>query len=228
MKNDAMATILASIVLAAVLQTAVKAEAAAPAFDLASVFQTAAKTETLADPQPGAKVSVYSTQKNIDPAGRLEAVVSGLWVPLSVSLDTHGAFTLENTGGDDVNYDADTVVWEGYLLSKTAGQFTFTANHSGDTSVSLVYRNGARERFQPANQFALQINDQSVAGNGTQSFNVDLNAGYNRIAVMATMWTGSDTPRFTLVYKPSNSTVIPRSITPKSLYHEEEIGDDDW
>ncbi len=197
------------------------------ALAVAAALQTVAKGEDPMDPQPGAKVSVYSTQKNFEAGERFEAVTSGAFVPLSVSIDSRTAFTLDEVEEDDANYDADTVVWEGFLLSKTAGQFTFTASHSSGIEVHLYYRNGNNIYLEPANQFAIQINGQTLAGNGNQSFNVNLNAGFNTIKIMANMWTGG-TPKFTLAYKPANSTVTPRPITPKLLFHEEEISDEDW
>lgn len=198
------------------------------ALAMAAALQTAAKAEEPIDPQPGVKESFYSLQENMGPVDRFGTVQAGSAVPLVVTIDASASFTKGKMDASNMKYDADTLVWEGYLMSKTAGQFTFTAAHSAGTDINMTYRNGKCVHIYPANQFVVDINGQTVAGNGAKSFNVQLNAGFNPVKIMAVLWTGDSTPTFTLNYKPANSTVTPRNITPATLYHDEEINDDDW
>ena len=190
-------------------------------------LQTVAHAEDPISPTPGAKVSVFSTQENLTPEERWQTLTFGTLVPLTVSIDTKGSFSIGKVDENKLNYDADTLIWEGFLLSKAAGQFAFTVVHSAGTSVSLKYRNGKSVWFKPANQFAIQINGETFFGNGNKSFVAHLSAGYNKVKIMATMWTGS-TPTFTLSYKPANSTIEPRAITPAMLFHEDEYTNEDW
>lgn len=195
---------------------------------LATAFHSPVKAEEPIDPQAGAKEFCYSLQENMGAVDRFGTVQAGSVVPLVVTIDTSPSFTMGKVDSSNAKYDGDTLVWEGFLLSKSTGQFTFTASHSADIGINLSYRNGKRIYLKPANQFVVEINEQTIAGNGLKSFNVQLNAGYNPIKIMATMWTGGSIPTFTLNYKPANSTVAPRNITPATLFHDEEISDDDW
>ena len=193
-----------------------------------AAFQAVTKAQDPIDPQPGAKEFFYSIQENMGPVDRFGAVQIGSTVPLAVTIDSSVSFTKGKMDASNMKYDADTLVWEGFLLSKSAGQFTFTASHSAGTDIWLTYRNGNTISIRPANQFAVEINGQTVAGSGTKSFNAQLNAGFNPIKIMALLWTGDSIPTFTLNYKPANSTVAPRNITPAALYHDDESSDDDW
>ena len=193
-----------------------------------AAFQAATKAQEPIDPQPGAKEFCYSIQENMGPVDRFGAVQTGSTVPLTVTIDSSASFTKGKMDASNMKYDADTLVWEGFLLSKSAGQFTFTAAHSAGTDIWLTYRNGKTISIRPANQFAVEINGQVVSGSGSKSFNVQLHTGFNPIKIMAMLWTGDSVPTFTLNYKPANSTVAPRNITPATLFHDDESGDDDW
>lgn len=199
-----------------------------------AALATILPTPTLADdpisPQPGAKETTFSIQENVGAEERWQMVSSGSRVAIVTTINTKGNFTKgANVDTNDPNYDADTCVWEGFLLSKSAGLFTFTVSHSAGSYISLRYRNGKSITLSPANQFAIQINQQTFIGNGSDSFNVRLDAGYNSVKIMATMWTGAGAPSLAITYKPANSTVQPRAITPATLFHEEEeTTDEDW
>lgn len=173
--------------------------------------------DELANPAPGAVRRMYALDPNpgSDHArwhqDNVEAILGGRLAPYSTGVDT-------SSGGFKVLQGREMGMWTGWVKCRNAGTYTLVANR--------VSSNGMGPWFL----FSLWINGRPLATafrGATASFNVQLNAGFNEIRLIAEGANKHWENYVELLLKRSDSLKEPTLLSPGALWHEDEIEDED-
>jgi len=104
-------------------------------------------------------------------------------------------------------------MWTGWLKQETAGTYTFLckrAYSANEASMSLTL-------------YSIWINGQKCveAGCGQTSFNVELQAGFNSVKIVAESRSDRDYP-LSITYKKAGSVKDPVAFGPENMFHDDE------
>lgn len=96
-------------------------------------------------------------------------------------------------------------MWTGWMKQAKAGKYTFTCQMISDSKY----------------WYSIWINGQKcVAGvSGQNSFNVDLEAGFNSVKIVAQSYSGR---ALSITYKKAGSVKEPISLGPENMYYDDE------
>lgn len=105
-------------------------------------------------------------------------------------------------------------MWTGWLKQEKAGTYTFLCKRSFGS---------ATWHDNNATMYSIWINGQKCveAGAGQTSFNVELNAGFNSVKIVAEGYSNHDFP-LSITYKKVGSVKDPVSFGPENLFHDDE------
>ena len=98
-------------------------------------------------------------------------------------------------------------MWTGWMKQEKAGTYTFTCKRYNDDDL----------------KYSIWINGQKYADatEGQFSFNVDLNAGFNSVKIIAEGFANENYP-LTITYKKAGSVKDPVSFGPENMFHDDE------
>ncbi len=181
------------------------------ALALAATFQTAAFADDPISPVQGAVCNLYSLEV---PKGGKEFSEFADKVPqqpaAATFVDTDSNF---KTVGKRSDIQSNVGMWTGWLKVEKSSVYTFLCQR-GYNGEPNYYR------------YSIWVNGKSciVAGYGQTSFNVDLNAGFNSVKIIAgaISYFGYATCPISITYKKAGSVKDPVSFGPADMWYDDE------
>lgn len=164
----------------------------------ATTFQAAFASEPLS-PVPGAVCNLYLFDWQNYAKG-FEELTSSISTKPAAATFVDSASEFKANGKKD-NIKSSCGMWTGWMKQTLSGTYTFTC--------------------QSDYFFSIWVNGQKCASAvyGQYSFNVDLDAGFNSIKVIA---QGKNGRSLTITYKKSGSLKEPSPFGPENMFYDEE------
>ena len=176
------------------------------AFVASAIFQTAFAEDPVS-PVPGAVCNLYK----LPYWGGLER-----FIEISSTLANQPAVaTFVDSASDFLPYkkkdnvESNIGMWTGWLKQEKAGTYTFLCQqlNNGSSNIYLIWINGKK---------------CVEGGVGQTSFNVDLDAGFNSVKIIAGNAGHSGKNPLSITYKKAGSLKEPVSFGPENMFYEDE------
>ncbi len=179
------------------------------ALALAATFQTAAKAEDPINPVQGAVCNLY----NLGWDGLKQ------FVEIAANLaEQPAAATFADTAGDfqprgkKNNVESTIGMWTGWLKQEKAGTYTFLCQ---------------QYKYEDYQIYCIWINGKKCVegGRGQTSFNIDLDAGFNSVKIVASNWESSSCGGkrpLVISYKRAGSLKDPMTFGPADMWYDDE------
>ena len=177
----------------------------------AATFQTAAKAEDPVSPLSGSVCNLYwlDIPTSKDPKEFKELAGSLLSEPAAATfVDTAADFKVASKRP---GINSSMGMWTGWLKQEKAGTYTFLCKR-GSYNEGYYYR------------YSIWINGQKCvdADYWQTSFNVELNAGFNEVKIIAgSMYNDRPYP-LSITYKKAGSVKDPVSFGPGDMFYDDE------
>ncbi len=179
------------------------------ALAVAAALQTAAKAEDPISPVQGAVCNLYYL--NVPDAAKAyseTAAVLAQKPAAATFVDAASDFKASKKRSD---VQSSWGMWTGWLKQEKAGTYTFLCKRS------FNYNDGRDGRY------SIWINGVKCLECtwGQSSFNVDLNAGFNSVKIIAVGYSNEDRP-LSITYKKAGSVKDPVSFGPADMWYDDE------
>lgn len=185
--------------------------AALAALALAAILPLPVQADDPVTPVEGAVCNLYLLDIPHDPKSFNEVAASLASAPAAATfVDTASDFK-PSRKKDGVA--SSWGMWNGWLKQESAGTYTFLCKRGSGPN----YSDGRQVRY------SIWINGNKCVEAVTmqQSFNVDLNAGFNAVKIIAECPSDSNYP-LSITYKKAGSVKEPVSFGPENMYHDDE------
>lgn len=179
------------------------------ALALAATFQTAVKAEDPINPVQGAVCNLYWFKVQQSEKGFAETAASLPRAPASATFVDTAADFKPNKKKDDIA--SQWGMWTGWLKQENSGTFTFTCSRGW---------NGSSDRYL----YLIWINGQQCfpIGEGQTAFDVELNAGFNSVKIIAESDNSYGSHPLSITYKKKGSVKDPKSFGPGDMWYDDE------
>ena len=180
--------------------------AALAALALAAILPTSALADDPVSPKQGAVCNLYLLSRTDDAKKFSEIAASLASAPAAATfVDSASDFKPSKKQNEIAS---NWGMWMGWIKQEKAGTYTFTCRRGG--------HDGCR--------YSIWINGQKCveAKYEQSSFNVELNAGFNSIKIVASTWDTNDSYPLTLTYKKAGSVKDPISFGPSDMFYDDE------
>ena len=179
--------------------------AALAALALASIIPTSAKADEPANPKQGAVCNLYLLDVKDGEKSFSDAAAQLSSAPAAATfVDTSSDF---NPSRKKEGVESSWGMWTGWLKQDKAGQYTFTCfRYDGSALRYSIWINGRK----------------CIDGvRGQSSFNVDLEAGFNSVKIIADSYSNNKYP-LTITYKKAGSLKEPVTFGPENMFYDDD------